>query len=180
MFGKKPAPVEPPIVGGQFTVAPSAESWVGPRIKAWHAWDERIAPMRAAVPKPEEAYRIARNTARGTWTVQRPVLYGPHAPPDGDAAMRWLDERRFVTLPVPEWVMANYAASDEALIPAKYVWERFGPISEFPTLEEAERWLRGWVEPIDEVRRYNDRGLHLTASYPPRRTLRPGTKHWAE
>lgn len=182
MFGKKPATIEYEIVPVGAPANTAYQEWEKARRAAYAAWPARCEAFRAQVSMPEEAYRIVRNTRRGTWTVQKPRIAGPEPPSNAGALDYYLHNRtafdRMDRSSAPDWACYDHDAPDEQIFPAKVVWEQFGPVAEFPTLERAECWLRAWIEPVDEVRRYTDRGLHMETRYPPRRARAGNPPDW--
>lgn len=145
------------------------------RIEAATAWHRRRPEVLAAMPPPHPAYQIVRNTEKGTWTVQRGRNLPPEPPPSTEMLDDYTKHRRpgLYISAVPDWAYYDFSAPEDQWAPARVVYETFGPTAEFDTLELAERWLMGWIDPISDVIPYDDGGQRLPRSR--KRRQKPST-----
>lgn len=158
MFRKSPPPVHKWDTE-EFRVAMARDQG------AWYARRDAAHGRLEAEPRPP--YRIARNTAAGTWSVQRSYVSAPNYPPSapdvqsdyvGWVKIQW-DKGAYPSNGFPKLEALDWRSEPEV----KIAWGRIGP-EDFPTFCEAEHWLAAWIKPTGEAIYFDANGARVDAT----------------
>jgi hypothetical protein len=116
------------------------------------------ADMERTIEKPPGKYRIIQNMQDGTWTIQ---AWAMQKPPPNCAPGMW--ERWWSSMGRYDHLYNSGRAPENWLDwteepRVSIVWSPFGQNHTHGTYESAERWLKGWINPVAAEVYFDDAG----------------------